>query len=259
MYEHDKPLFEARLARNFDIKPNEISQVSKYPPITKRYSQNNEQDIIMSYLEANQLTGGKLLEVGAFDGETFSNVRAVLLRFKYWKGVLVEPSSFCFSKVFELYKAEPRRVELVNLAVLLEKDADKTLLEFHESPNSAASSVGFEHAAIFNNEKNADGDIINPRKIYVGGIGLKELLSRFGNSFDFINIDVEGFSSEMVLQDWFKPREYNCKLLCVEVDLDSTEKVGQIPQVYRKKMDEKFLAMGYKVLGSTPENQIYGL
>jgi FkbM family methyltransferase len=259
MYAHDQPLYEERKAMNFglDIKP---SLVSSYPPVETKYSQNNEQSVIMSYLEKNDMVSGKLLDVGAFDGETFSNVRAVLERFKNWKGVLVEPSSFCFSKIFEMYKAEPKRVELVNAAVLLEKDSEVTLIEFHESPNSAASSIQYENVSHYaTKEKNVDGDVIDPRKIYVGATTLKKLLSQFGGSFDFINIDVEGFSSELVLQDSFNPIEYNCKLLCVEVDLDKSDPLGSIAQVYRKKMDEKFLKLGYKVLGSTPENQIYGL
>ena len=100
-----------------NLKDKLVRLQLEYPQVTKRYSQNNEQDIIMSYLESNELTSGQLLDIGAFDGETLSNTRAIMLRFKHWKGVFVEPSSFSFVKLFELYKMQPKRAELVNLAV----------------------------------------------------------------------------------------------------------------------------------------------
>ena len=33
----------------------------------KNYSQNNEQEVILNYLEKRQMTKGTLLEVGAYD------------------------------------------------------------------------------------------------------------------------------------------------------------------------------------------------
>lgn len=212
----------------------------------KNYSQNDEQEIILNFIKTKNINTGKLLDVGAFDGETFSNVRALLLSCENWKAVLVEPSSFCFEKIFNLYQKFPKRVELINLAVTLESNLEQSpLLEFYESPMSAVSSTHISHTNRWYNEKNSDGDSINPRKIFVGKIGLKEILTKFG-PFEFINIDVEGYSADLILQDWFNPKDYGCKILCVEHD-------GK-----HKELQIKFTQLGYSLLSINTENIIFG-
>ncbi len=62
------------------------------------YSQNNEQEIILSYFKDKI---GTFLDCGANDGETFSNVRALAL--KGWKGVLIEPHPEAFKRLKKLY------------------------------------------------------------------------------------------------------------------------------------------------------------
>lgn len=211
------------------------------------YSQNNEQDIILSYIEKKQITHGKLLEIGAYDGETFSNVRKLMLLYKGWNAVMVEPSSYCFSKLVDMYKMEPRRVELINIAVVTEEQLmDSSMLKFFESPMSACSSSVEGHVQRWIGEKNSDGDYVNPRKIYVGKIGMKEILKTFG-PFDFINIDVEGYSASLALQDWFNPIEYGCKLICVEHDRKHQE------------LYDKFTKCGFVLLDINAENIIMGL
>jgi FkbM family methyltransferase len=211
----------------------------------KRYSQNNEQDIILEYLAKHNLTQGKLLEIGAYDGEGFSNVRGIMLTYPEWSGVFVEPSSYCFSKLVDLYKMVPRRAELVNLAVVPEDELHGSpVLTFYESPMSACSSSLDGHVQRWFNELNADGDSVNPRKVHVGRMGLRELLGRFGPKFDFINVDVEGYSARLVMQDWFDPRDYDCKIICVEQD-------GRW-----QELRSKFFAMGYSALLLNAENLI---
>ena len=213
----------------------------------KNYSQNNEQDIVLNYIEKKKLISGKLLEIGAFDGETFSNVRKLMLTYSEWKGVFVEPSSYCFSKLVDMYKLEPRRAELINLAVVTEDQLSASpILKFFESPMSACSSSVEGHTNRWYAEKNSDGDSVNPRKIYVGKIGMKEVLETFG-PFDFINIDVEGYSAALALQDWFDPRNYGCKIICVEQD-------GK-----HQELQQKFTNCGYYFLGLNSENLIMGL
>lgn len=213
----------------------------------KNYSQNNEQDIILDYIEKNKLTSGKLLEIGAYDGEYVSNTRMLMLTYPEWKGVFVDPSSYCFSKLVDLYKMEPRRAELINIAVVPEDQLSASpLLKFFESPMSAVSSSIEGHVQRWYAEKNLDGDFVNPRKIYVGKIGMKEILETFG-PFDFINIDVEGYSAALALQDWFDPRNYGCKIICVEQD-------GK-----HQELQQKFTSCGYYFLGLNGENLIMGL
>lgn len=204
----------------------------------KNYSQNNEQEIILAYIKYKNLINGKLLEIGAFDGENFSNVKGVLLTYPEWKATMVEPSSFCFLKLFEMYKEEENRIELINAAVVLEKDLlNKTLLEFYESPLSAVSS---------SIKSNLDKFNCTSRKIYVPKIGMKEICEQFGQ-FQFISIDVEGYSAELALQDWFNPKAYGCMLIAIE------------PDNLQTKLQEKFTKLGYTVIGHTGDNIIFGL
>jgi FkbM family methyltransferase len=213
----------------------------------KDYSQSGEQAAILNYIETKGLNQGKLLEIGAFDGENFSNVRAVMLKYPNWKGVFVEPSSFCFIRLYEMYKMEPSRAELVNIAVVPDSDLDgNAFLKFNESPMSAVSSSVDGHTERWYNEKNEKGESVNPRRIYVAKTGMKDLLDKFG-PFDFINIDVEGYSARLALQDWFNPRDYGCKLLCIEQD-------GQW-----RELQDKFVRQGYSMIKLNAENLIMGI
>jgi FkbM family methyltransferase len=217
----------------------------------KNYSQNNEQETILKYLTNKNMINGKLLDIGAYDGETFSNVKQLMNVYKGWRGVFIEPSSHCFVKLYESYKIEPKRAELLNLAVVLEDELDKTsILEFYDSPMSAVSSSvkGWTDRGIgeSNKEYNSEGDCINPRKIFVGKVGMREILNKFG-PFDLINIDVEGYSANLALQEWFNPLDYGCKLLCIENDNR------------QQCLLNKFSKLGYEVIGNTPENIIFAI
>ena len=54
----------------------------------KDYSQNGEQKIILEYFQDKYK--GKVLDIGANDGITLSNSRALIE--KGWDGVLIEPA-----------------------------------------------------------------------------------------------------------------------------------------------------------------------
>jgi FkbM family methyltransferase len=64
-----------------------------------RYSQNKEQDYIVNYFAG---TTGKLLDIGANDGRTFSNSLALIEQ--GWTAVLVEPSPSAFEKLTKLHE-----------------------------------------------------------------------------------------------------------------------------------------------------------
>lgn len=63
-----------------------------------RYSQSLEEDFILEYFGDFV---GTFLDIGANDGVTFSNTRALALR--GWKGVMVEPSPKAFERLKTLY------------------------------------------------------------------------------------------------------------------------------------------------------------
>ena len=216
----------------------------------KIYSQTNEQTIILEYLSAKNIESGKLLDIGAFDGESYSNTRAIMIQYPKWVGVFVEPSAYSFYKLFRLYQEEPSRAELVNMIIVEEDETnDSSFIEFYDTPtHSAASSIKISNVHRFISKMDNNGVSIDPRKIFVGKIGLRELLKTFGGSnYDFINVDVEGNSAKMVLQEWFNPLDYGCKIICIEHD-------GQ-----QQPLCEKFNNLGYNIIDYNGENLIFAL
>jgi hypothetical protein len=216
----------------------------------KNYSQNNEQDIILNYLHSNNLHSGVFLDLGANDGESFSNTRGIMLTFPHWKGIFIEASSHSFSRLFLLYQEEPERAELINSVVLKENlITPNNLIEFFDSPtHNPASSIDRGLVNRFISKVNGNGVSIDPRKVLIGSVGLKTIMNNYSDiSFDFINVDIEGGSAEMVLQDWFNPRNYGCKILCIEHD------------GYVNQLTNKFNSLGYTTIDSNGENLIFGL
>lgn len=214
------------------------------------YSQNNEQDTILTYLNYYDITSGTLLDIGAYDGETYSNTRAIMIKYPKWKGIFVEPSSHSFVKLFNVYQNEPRRAELINLLVTTEDELNnEVLVEFYDTPTqSPASSIDIKCVNRFVNKVDNFGASIDPRKVITAKVGLKQLFLKFKNTpFEFINVDIEGGSAKLVLQDWFNPLDYGCKLICIEHDNMISD------------LQNKFNNLGYKTISYTGENLIFGL
>ena len=71
------------------------------------YSQLNEEEIILDYFsEAKKnriFLSGNILDIGANDGVTLSNTRALILKYPEIKGYFVEPNPECFSRLKTLY------------------------------------------------------------------------------------------------------------------------------------------------------------
>src|SRR5687768_7977670 len=76
------------------------------------YSQHGEQHIILDYFGND---GGILLDIGANDGITFSNSRALLEC--GWYGVLVEPSEKTFAELSKNSEPFTGKVMLHNVAI----------------------------------------------------------------------------------------------------------------------------------------------
>lgn len=74
-------------------------------------SQNNEEQIILDYF-GDYI--GTFLDLGANDGETLSNSRALAL--KGWHGVLVEPAEIPNQKACELYR-DNQNIQVLKCAI----------------------------------------------------------------------------------------------------------------------------------------------
>jgi FkbM family methyltransferase len=142
-----------------------------------RFSQNNEEDIIL-----DALTGppGRFLDIGAHDGVSLSNTRAMALT--GWRGVAVEPSSVV-DKLRENCRQLPG-IEVLELAVTPD----------HSGP------VLLSESTLINTLRPDKFDmwpIAEWQKRWVPGVCLAALFAQVGYDFDLISIDAEGSSADL--------------------------------------------------------------
>lgn len=204
------------------------------------YSQNNEDDILTKILPKE----GVLIEIGAFDGKTASN--SLLLIERGWGAFLVEPSPIAFSKIVTLH-GNNKNVEMLNCAILPnseEKNKFK-IIDFYESEMSLISTTSKEFSE--NDCVKKGNPWNNPpyKKILTTGIEIDVILERVvekWNRIDFLSIDAEGISSDIVMSIDFN--RYNIKCLCVEIGKNIEKEHSHLQN------------FGYKMVQRTPENLI---
>jgi len=205
------------------------------------YSQNNEDDNLIKILPKE----GVLIEIGAFDGKIASN--SLLLIERGWRAFLVEPSPIAFSKIVTLH-GNNKNVDLLNCAILPNSEEEKNkfkIIKFYESEMSLISTTSKEFSE---NDYVKEGNRWNNppyKKILTTGIEIDVILERVvekWNRIDFLSIDAEGISSDIVMSIDFN--RYNIKCLCVEVG-KNIEKEHSYLQNF-----------GYKIVQRTHENLI---
>ena len=171
------------------------------------YSQNDEEKYI---LEAVGDAPGVFLDIGAWDGKTFSNTAALVDR--GWSGVLVEPSPSSFNTLLARYGSNPK-LQLVHAAV----GADSGLVKWWDSGGDGVSTSSPAHYATWRET----ATYFPP--YYLAQICLFNLWDTFPDvrEADVISIDTEGTSGElfkMALSLGFHP-----KVWIVEYDLKDVE------------------------------------
>jgi FkbM family methyltransferase len=161
-----------------------------------RYSQNNEQDIILQYFGSRK---GFFLDIGANDGITLSNTYA--LQLQDWKGVLIEPSEEAFNRIKVRYG-----VQKFNVAIGTE-DGHCT---FHEMGNHLnAGDVSLLSTIKKTELKRWPGVEFKERmtEVWTYKTLLKHSPLKF---FDFISIDAEGVDYEILEQIDLKYTDMVC-------------------------------------------------
>ena len=165
------------------------------------YSQNNEEQIITDYFGE---TPGRFLDVGAYDGKTFSNtLRLVELG---WEGYCLEASPFNLVPLINLHKEHPK-VTVINTTLAPESG----WAEFYDCGGDAVSSIDPAHV------ERGKTTVSFRKPFLVRTSTMGELFGRIGHDFEFVNLDVEGISADLFQ---FLPLEKMPKLrmLCVEHD-----------------------------------------
>ena len=151
------------------------------------YSQHEEETIIVEMLGATRQVG-HFLDVGAYDGKTFSNtLRLVELG---WSGVCVEPSPSVFPALLKLHCDNPKIV-VVNTAVA----PSPGFIDFYDSNGDALSTFNEAHR-----KRWAQSAQVPFRKMSLYAVNWAMLFGAFSYLFDFINLDVEGISADLFMQ-----------------------------------------------------------
>lgn len=180
----------------------------------KMYSQNNEEEVIVKRFGDRV---GAFLDIGAYDGVNLSNTRR--LAELGWSGVLVDGSSFSFSRLFDLYRGN-KKMTLINAMITGDQEARERIRLMWESPHSGVSTMEVEN---YNKWKDHVKSIPIPgtefAEIYVPVVTMGEILGIVGSVnpvVEFVSIDVEGTSSDLSLQ--LNPDTFGVEMLCVEHD-----------------------------------------
>lgn len=178
------------------------------------YSEHNEQLIIEEFFQGKI---GKFLDIGAFDGINFSNTLRLLEL--GWQGILVEPSPVTFINLEKNLKDKeiPSNLyQLMNVAVVPDYFKKSTVFfeALHEKDHgSAVSSFYRNHVEYFLETSNISE--INPTSVIVEHAS--DFFNQVGCDFNFITIDIEGLSYELLVSvNWkeFKSLE----LICIEAE-----------------------------------------
>lgn len=164
----------------------------------KDHSQTGEQAVILDYFGGFV---GRFLDIGANDGETFSNTRA--LAEMGWAGTCVEPNPRAFERLMLLYH-DRNDVKLIEAAVTRTDGTHR----MHMASDSLVSSLD-----------------VNARETWerygftwteedVRGITVATMLSEAPGPYDLISIDAEGHDLEILEQ--MDLGAMGCRLLVIE-------------------------------------------
>jgi FkbM family methyltransferase len=163
------------------------------------FSQNDEEAVILDLLRGTKK--GRFLDIGAYDGETFSNTRQLFLN--GWSGTLVEPSHVPFGKLVKLYQDHPGMVLINSAASFLDGVTD-----FWPSADAVATTSS-DHYNKWKSRAEFD------RKVLVGQFDVRKLFRNDG--YDFISIDTER-TSGIVLSALAEIGFCGASVICLEHD-----------------------------------------
>lgn len=150
------------------------------------YSQNQEQLIIEAYFKGKP---GHLLDIGANDGETFSNSRNLLLNLN-WSGLLVEPAPKPYAKLKALYKGNDL-VETLNVAI----GTEEGWLDFYDM----GEHIGKGDFSLLSTAVESELERWEDTKFKKTRVR-SQPYSGIEDVYDFITIDAEGMDIDILKQ-----------------------------------------------------------
>jgi FkbM family methyltransferase len=162
-----------------------------------RYSQNKEQDYIVNYFAGFT---GKLLDIGANDGKTFSNSLALIEL--GWSAVLVEPSPSAFVKLSTLHETR-FNVDCIRAAI----GTKRGTIYLHDMGEHIGNGDSSLLATTIASEKDRWVGT-EFKKVKVKVIPYADI----ADNYDFITIDAEGLDIDILKQINLD----NTKMVCIE-------------------------------------------
>lgn len=170
------------------------------------YSQHDEELFILDYFKDQPK--GKFIDIGAYNVEKFSNVRALYL--KGWSGILVEPSPENFAAIEKHYQFEPA-IEVLNCAV----GTTGGEIDFY-SCEDAVSTSDINHK----NKWEAAG--VPYQKIKVNQVNVIDFMNQYCKDIDFLSIDTESTNIQLfrMIPDFVFEQ---IKMICIEHDENQEE------------------------------------
>lgn len=195
----------------------------------KLFSQNSEQVFIMDYF--SDKPNGKFIDIGAYDTEKFSNVRALYNELNF-KGVLVEPAPSNFNGISESYK-DDKEITVLNVAI----GETNAIIDFYDCGGDAISSSEISHR-----DKWAAAGV-NYTKIKVPQMSVVDFFNKYGKDCDFLSIDTEATNIIVFrnIEDWVFEQ---IKMLCIEHD------------GHQEEIEERLNNFGFSTLYVNAENII---
>jgi FkbM family methyltransferase len=204
-----------------------------------RYSQNNEQDIILDYFRGKR--DGIFLDIGANDGITLSNTYA--LHQLGWNGVYVEASPKAYNRLIE---SLPERYGVVKLNYAVGNKNEDVV--FYESGELLGKNDTALVSSTFMDEVHRWDSLNLPfEKIVVPMIDFKTMLQKCAhahNKFDLLSLDIEGGEKDVLPQIDFN--ELGISMALIEWN-------GKDAEFY----DGIMFNFGFKLVATNPENRIY--
>lgn len=200
------------------------------------HSQNREEEAIFKYFGDFI---GTFLDIGANDGKTLSNTRA--LAELGWCGVLVEPSPKAFAKLKSLYESEKKGCFYLYNCAVGKHNGRGTL---HDSGALLKTGDSGLVSTLVVEEKKRFESVLAYEEVEVKVYRWKTLLNRLTiKKFDCVSIDAEGMDWDILEQMDVS----EVKLLIIEWN-------GH--QYLKDKFSQKM--EGFKIIYTSGENLIFG-
>ncbi|MBX3042265.1 MAG: FkbM family methyltransferase [Candidatus Kapabacteria bacterium] len=202
------------------------------------FSQSNQDKFVDKIIFGGNKTNGYFLEIGAYDGITFSNTYT-FEKYRNWKGICVEPIPTIFNKLRQNRKCDCIQgciAEKEGVVQITHVDGPSEMLTGITKNYDAAHSERIENEI---KERGGKKVIYDVKAYNLTDILIKKII----NHIDYCSIDVEGSEWEVLKSIDFDKISFSC---------------FSIENNYDDVLIVKFMcSKGYEFLGKLEADDIY--